>query len=190
MELEDIKQQWETINRKLNEQEIINKKLITNIMKRDMNFISNYNWINVILFIIVIPFVWLMQTKYTPYDWKFIYAALFFLAVYFIWEIYLTLLFDKANRLRNDILTTEKLLIRFKRNRIINYQSSYIVAFFLVLWATRLIWDRMIQTNTWALSTLIFVTLISISIWLTIIYFRKINSINQSISDLKEFEKE
>lgn len=190
MELEQLKQQWDILHKKLDEQQIINKKLMENAVTQKIDFISNYNWFGVALFIITIPFAWIMQSRHTPLDWNYFYFMMTVLIFYFIWDTYLTLLFDRTKKNKIDVISNEKSVLKFSKQRHLNSLTQFIVAIIIAIWGILHIWDKLIKFNTLESTIFIIVIIFIIGGWLNFNYFRKLNQLKQSISDLKEFEKE
>lgn len=190
MELDELKQQWEILRKKLNEQEIINKRLMETAVRQKINSISNTNWVNVILFLTTIPFVSIMQARHAPLPPALFYFALFSLTVYCIWDFYLTLLFDKIRKNKLDILSMEKTVLKFKKQRLLNTFSQFIVAIVLVTWGIWSVHDRMMKMNLLELYIFGIAAVFIIGGWFSVRYFHKLNSLKQNLSDLNEFQKE
>ncbi|HCB00246.1 MAG TPA: hypothetical protein DEP22_10085 [Porphyromonadaceae bacterium] len=189
MELEQLKQQWEILHKRLDEQEIINKQLMENAVKGKIKSISNENWGGLIFVIFTIPFIWIMQHNYKGLDTNVLYFGLFLMFFSLLFSIYSTFLFDKIMK-KKSILEREKGLLYFKK---INYISTFIaivLGIVFMIWVTISMHKQLIQTHMLEIAILSFVAAMGFGIWVTYKYFRKINELHQNISDLKEFEKE
>ncbi|MDO5665261.1 MAG: hypothetical protein Q4G63_08405 [Bacteroidia bacterium] len=189
MELEQLKQQWDILHKKLDEQQIINKRLMENAVKGKIKSISNENWGGLILVVFTIPFIWIMQHNYKSLDTDVFYFALFLMFLSLLFSIYSTFLFDKTMK-KKSILEREKGLLKFKK---INYISTFIItvlAIVFMVWVVISMYKQFMQANMLEIAILFFIAAMGFGIWVTYKYFRKINELHQSISDLKEFEKE
>ena len=189
MELEQLKQQWDILHAKLDEQQIINKKLMENAVKGKAKSISNENWSGLILVIFTIPFVIIMQCNYKGLDSKVFYFALFLLSYSLLFSIYSTLFFDKVMKKRS-ILEREKGLLKFKRINNLSTFIAIVLAIIFMVWEIITMYNQFLQTNKLGIAIFGFVSAIAFGFWVTYKYYRKINELQQSISDLKEFEKE
>ncbi len=189
MELEQLKQQWDILHAKLDEQQIINKRLLENAVKGKVKSISNENWSGLILVIFTIPFIWIMQHNYKGLDTNVFYFGLFLMFYSLLFSIYSTFFFDKVMK-KQSIIKREKGLLKFKK---INYVSTFIVVilgFVFMVWVTISMYEQLVQAKMLEIAILTFVAALAFGIWVTYKYFRKVNELHQSISDLKEFEKE
>lgn len=189
MELDELKRQWDILHKQLNEQKIINQRLMENVVKGKVKSISNENWKGLILVAFTIPFIIIMQDNYDSLDTKAFYFALFLMLYSLVFSIYATIFFDKVMK-KKSIIEREKGLIKFKK---LNYISTFILipfGFIFMVWVTVSRYQQLIQTNMLSVSIFLFVAAMGFGIWITYKYFRKINELYQSISDLKEFEKE
>ena len=189
MELEQLKQQWDILHQKLDEQQIINKRLMENAVKGKIKSISNENWKGLILVIFTIPFIWIMQHNYEGLDTNLFYFGLLLMFFSLLSSIYSTFFFDKVMK-KKSILEREKGLLKFKK---INYISTFITivwGFAFMVWVTISMYKQLIQTNMLEIAILYFVAAMGFGVWATYKYFLKLNELHQSISDLKEIEKE
>ena len=62
--------------------------------------------------------------------------------------------------------------------------------FAFMVWVTISMYKQLIQTNMLEIAILSFVAAMGFGVWAICKYFLKLNELHQSISDLKEFEKE
>ena len=189
MELEQLKQQWDILHKKLDEQQIINRRLMENAVRGKVKSISNENWSGLILVIFTIPFIWIMQHNYNGLDTRVFYFGLFLMFYSLLFSSYSTFFFDKAMK-KKSIIEREKGLLKFKK---INNLSTFILSILgliFMIWLTISMYKDLEKANLLTISILFFVAAIVIGAWGTYKYLRKINELHQSISDLKEFEKE
>ena len=189
MELDELKQQWEMLHQKLDEQELINKRLMENAVKQKIKSISNENWSGLILVIFTIPFIWIMQYNYNGLDTNVFYFGLLLMFSSLIFSIYSTLLFDKIMK-KKSIMEREKGLLKFKK---INYISSFVgivLGVVFMVWVTISMYEQLVKGKMVEIAIFSFIAAMAFGGWVTYKYFRKINELHQDISDLKDFEKE
>lgn len=189
MELEDIKQQWETITQKLNEQQIINRRLMQNIVGRKIDFINSYNWANTLVFLILLPVVTAIGIqKNIPST--VLWLTIIILAIGLLSSIYHALLFNKTKSFRNNIVESETNVTKYQQFSYWYYLISIIIVALFLIYFYFDFNDIMVKYNRVG----IFITICFAGIVLAIVemkwYIGKINNLRQSISDLKEFEKE
>lgn len=190
MELDELKQQWEILHKKLDEQQIINKRLMETAVNKRIKSISSQNWFGVILVIFIIPFVWMMQMNYNSLHTTLFYFAIGMLVCSLIAAVYLSVLFDKAMKTKNTVLEKEKKLIRFRKFNYVSTFISTIAAFVFLIWATISMYENLNAVNMLGISILLFIAIIVFASWISYRYILKINTLHQSITDLKAFEKE
>ena len=189
MELDELKQQWDILHKELDKQQIINRRLMENAVRGKIKSISNENWRGLILVIFTIPFIWIMQHNYKGLDTNVFYFGLLLMFFSLLFSIYSTFFFDKVMK-KKSILEREKGLLKFKK---INYISTFVaivLGFVFMIWVTISMYEQLRQAKMFEIAILSFVAAMGFGIWVTYKYFRKINELHQSISDLKEFEKE
>ena len=189
MELDELKQQWELLHQKLDEQELINKRLMENAVKQKIKSISNENWSGLLLVIFTIPFIWIMQYNYNGLDTNVFYFGLLLMFSSLIFSIYSTLNFDNVMK-KKSIMEREKGLLKFKK---INYISSFVgivLGVVFMVWVTISMYEQLVKSKMVEIAIFSFIAAMAFGGWGTYKYFRKINELHQGISDLKEFEKE
>ena len=189
MELDELKQQWELHQQKLDEQELINKRLMENAVKQKIKSISNENWSGLLLVIFTIPFIWIMQYNYNGLDTNVFYFGLLLMFSSLIFSIYSTLNFDNVMK-KKSIMEREKGLLKFKK---INYISSFVgivLGVVFMVWVTISMYEQLVKSKMVEIAIFSFIDAMAFGGWGTYKYFRKINELHQGISDLKEFEKE
>ncbi len=189
MELEQLKQQWDIIHAKLDEQQIINKRLMENTVTQKIDFINNYNWIGIILAIVIIPIViFLGKTRHIENG--LLVFTVCMLVFFTILGIYKALQFKKINSFKNNILDTEKIITQHEKISFWYYVITLvIVVSFLIVFGLTYYEILVAYKRHWILIaafTLAVIGGIGEMKW----YLKKIKNLHQSISDLKEFEKE
>ncbi len=185
MEPEELKQQWDILHAKLDEQPIINKELMENAVKGKVKDISSENWTGLIMGLFIIPLLWSMASR--DMDEKMIWFGFFIVFCSLLFSIYVTLFFDKVMK-KQSIVEREKGLLKYKQINIIRTCTlTVLIVIFLVLY-TILVY----KTKPHLLILILFYSpiLTAFSIWGNRKYMNDIKELQQSISDLKEFEKE
>lgn len=189
MELDELKQQWDILHKKLDEQQIINKRLMENAVTQKIDFINSYNWIGIILGITIIPIV-IFLGKTRQIENGLLIFTICMLIFFVILGIYKALQFRKTNSFKNNILNTEKIITQHEKITFWYYVItlviviSFLTIFGLIYYTTIAEYNRQ-----WIfISIIVFAIIGSISEmkW----YLKKVKNLHQSISDLKEFEKE
>ena len=189
MELEQLKQQWDIIRTKLDEQQIINKKLMENAATQKIDFINSYNWIGVIIGIAVIPFMFFLnQTK--PIETELFVFIICILTFFTAFGVYKALQFNRIKSLKNDIVNTEKFILKHEKLSFWYYMVTLIVIFGFLVVSMFVFYDRLVAYNRLWLFIIIIVFGIIAGIGEMKWYLKKVKNLHQSISDLKEFEKE
>lgn len=189
MELEQLKQQWDILHAKLDEQHIINKKLMENAVTQKIDFINNYNWFGIILGIVIIPIV-IFIGKTRQVENGLLVFATGMLIFFVIFGLYKALQFKKTNSFKNNILDTEKIITKHERITLWYYLITIVVVVsFLITFGLTYYEILVAYKRHWILIAAFTFAVIG-SIGEMKWYLRKIKSLQQSISDLKEFEKE
>lgn len=189
MELEQLKQQWDILHKELDKQQIINKRLMENAVKGKVKSISHENWSGLILVIFTIPFIWIMQHNYNGLDTNVFYFGLFLMFLSLVFSLYSTFFFDKVMK-KQSILEREKGLLKFKKMNNISTFIVVVLGIIFMIWVIISMHKQLIQAKMLEIAIFSFMAAMSFGVWVTYKYLRKINELHQSISDLKEFEKE
>lgn len=189
MELEDIKQQWETLNRKLNEQQIISKRLMENTVSQKIDFINAYNWIGIFIILILTSVVALLGAeKQIPS--KFITSIIIILLIALVSGIYHALLLNKTKSFKNNIFKSETEVIKYQKFSYWYYMIAIVIVFIFLIFSYFSFKEILIKYHR--MDTFIIICLVAIVLSIVEMrwYVGKIQKLRQSISDLKEFEKE
>lgn len=189
MELDELKQQWGILHKKLSEQQIINKRLMENTVSQKIDFISTYNWIGVIIGIIGIPLILFLgqERKIEKELLVLIVCMLFF---FMVLGIYKAFQFNKIKSFKNNIVHTERIVLQHEKLSFWYYLITLIAIFGFLVIAIFVFYDRLVAYNRLWIFLVIIVFGIAMGIHEMKWYLGKVKKIYQSISDLKEFEKE
>ncbi len=189
MELEQLKQQWDILHAKLDEQQIINKRLMENAVTQKIDFLNNYNWIGIVLGIVIIPIViFLGKTKHI--ESELLSFTVDMLTFFVILGIYKALKFRKINSFKNNILDTEKIITRYEKISFWYYLITIVVVICFLVTFGFIYCETLVAYNRHWILISIFIFAVIGSIGEMKWYLKKIKNLHQSISDLKEFEKE
>lgn len=189
MELEQLKQQWEILHQKLNEQEIINKKLMENAVNQKIDFINTYNLFGSISAIILIPFLLIMEKQKTI-EGVFFYFILISAFLFIGFSIFWSLEFAKKMSFKNNILKQERFLLKYKRYTHIITIVGYVWAIIIFVWSIIINYDLFVQYNRLGLAIVAYCAAFLFIVFIGTRDIKRLKKLHQSISDLKEFEKE
>lgn len=189
MELDELKQQWEVLHKKLDEQQIINRRLMENAVTQKIDSISNYNWIGVMVGIAVIPLM-LFLNQQTKIEEGLLVSIICILIFFTAFGIYKALQFNKTKSFKNNIVNTEKIILQHEKLSFWYYLTTLIVIFGFLAVSTFIFYDRLVAYNRLWFFLVIIVLGFFAGIGEMKWYLGKVKKLHQSISDLKEFEKE
>lgn len=189
MELEQLKQQWDILHAKLDEQQIINKRLMENAVRLKIDFISTYNWIGIAIGVAAIPIIILINQSHRVEDWV-LATIICMLAFFNVFAIYKALQFNKTKSPKNDIINTEKMILQHQKISFWYYILTLIIVFGFLILSTFIFYERLVAYNRLWFFAVIIIGGIFAGIREMKWYLGKVNDLHQSISDLKEFEKE
>lgn len=194
MELDDLKQNWELINKRLQENEVLNKRIIKEmITKRTTsayNKLLNIEIISLIIMIILIPtFLIISQTvKYPPaLPWI---VSLAILAIFItIWIIIKIHWLKKFNIEQKDIYQLARIIQTYrswilKENYIlVPLFMIFLIVRFVVVHAQNIPWFA-----TLIISVIIFLPLCGFANY-HFFYKKQFNNIQKSLRELNEFKE-
>ena len=185
MELEQLKQQWDILHKKLDEQQIINKRLMENAVTQKADFINSYNWFGNIIGLIATPFIILLALE-KEIDIEIIIATVGIVTFFIAFGVYNALQFNKIKSLKNNIIFKEKSIIQYEKSSFVYYLISLFVIFGFLCVIMFVYYDRFVANNrVW-----FFVSFIIVAIFGAVgkmkWYLSKVKKFHQSISDLKE----
>ena len=133
-ELELLRQQMNMLKEKLDAQEIINDKLFTKSMRKEMSWIKRYVYIQFAL----IPFVALIWVgvKFTLGLSWWNYAYLMLLCVFFVYIDYVINVkaLSNADYHKNNLIETARKLAKMKRQRSIQMIVEILLLIIWLIW--------------------------------------------------------
>lgn len=189
MELEQLKQQWEILHKKLDEQQIINKRLMENAVNQKIDFINSYNLFGSISAFLLIPFLFIMG-KLKNIEGIFFYFILISAFFFIGFSIYWSFQFAKKMSFKKNILEIEIFLLKYKRYTYISSIAAYIWAIVLFVWSIVIYYDLFVQYNRLEIAIIAYLTTFLFILYVGSRDMNRLKKLHQSISDLKEFEKE
>ncbi len=189
MELDELKQQWDILHKELDKQQIINRRLMENAVKQKIDNINLQNVFGLAVGVIITPFLFIMYNQKHLNEFTF-YATISFLILTLPFSIYWTYQFTKHMSLQKNIIEIEKFLLKYKRYNYIIGKFSYLFVLIIFSWELINIYEILTSINKFYPVLIIFSLIFVGIIYLGIYEKKKIKNLHQSISDLKEFEKE
>lgn len=189
MELEQLKQQWDILHKKLDEQQIINKRLMENVVRQKIDFINSYNLFASISALLLIPFLIIIgkQKNIEGIFFDFILiSALLFIG----FSIYWSFQFAKKMSLKTSMLELEKFLLKYKRYSHISLFISYIWAIIIFTWSIVEHYNLFVKYNRLGIAIIAYLATFLFIVFIGTRDIKRLKNLHQSISDLKEFEKE
>lgn len=140
MELENMRLQMETLKKKLDQQEIVNDRLIRQSMKSKMSWIKKY----LIFGVLVIPlaaFGLLPLIMESHISWWWYGFTLLFLTADVCADWYINSIPSDAF-LKDNLVDTAQKLVRMKQLRRWSTIISFIILFFWIVWLFMELWFK------------------------------------------------
>ena len=189
MELDELKQQWEILHQKLDEQQIINKRLMENAVGQKIDFINSYNLFGIAVGVLLTPFL-LIVHKQKQIDDFILYSTLAFLIIMYPLSVYWAFQFAKNMSLKRNILDVEKFVLKYKKYTYISTWISYAFVIFIFAGSITINYDLFVKYNALGLVIVAYLAGLLFVIFIGTRDIKRLKNLHQSISDLKEFEKE
>ncbi len=192
MELEELKKQWTELSQELNKQKIINRRMIERVCSSKINYITFNSAFGIFLVLMadsLLLFVNDLVWEILPHWFMILTFAI--LNISGVWQVVDLYLISKIRNYKNDILTSERAFLRFRKSEQINLLFQSISGIFF---ATSFVFIYRDLQSTYALkpieevvSMIILATIVSIltCVW----YNRKLKDLKAGLETLKEFEK-
>lgn len=192
MELEELKKQWNELSQELNKQKIINRKMIERTCESKINYITFNSAFGIFLVLMadtilffVNDLVWEILPKW------FMILTFAILNISGVWQVVNLSLISKIRNYKNDILTSERAFLRFRKSEHINLLFQSISGIFFATSFVLIYRDLQsyypLKPIEAVVSMMILATVISIitCVW----YNRKLKDLKAGFETLKEFEK-
>lgn len=189
MELEDLKTQWSMLSKKIDEQQIINNRVMRTAVSQKMSFIKSYNLLGVIIALLAIPFL-IVVHKQNNIDIALFYFTIISIVIISGFSIYLSIQFAKRVNMKTNIIDLELFLHKYNRNYYISSIVSYIWLVVFLTWTLILYYDSIVASNFLAETIAMYIGLIVFVVWVEIRDNGRLRELQKYISDLKAFEAE
>lgn len=135
IELEELRTQMLNLKKQLNNQEIVNEKLIKESMKKKMSWIKKYIIFEVCL-IPVIIFAWLGIRYYCHLSWANYFFMITMCFVSIILDYFINInSIKESDYNRNNLVETIKKLTKMKRQRAIQMMIQMPLLVIWIIWA-------------------------------------------------------
>ena len=196
MEIDELKNTWQSLENRLKGQEMLNNKLVKDMLEtkseKSLSRLINVELISMIILLILIPVIiymisWEIQlTGYNTFMWAWMVVCI--LGV--LWQgfkLYKLMRIDLLKTVCNNIKETNEYNIWIKKEKfgviILSCVLFLSIAFFYQLWN--------VGTALWGFLICTFAVVSIIAYWsYKKIYDKNINSILKSLEELKELKEE
>jgi len=189
MELDELKQKWDLLSQEVEKQKIINNKLLDNVINQKIKNLNTYSFIGCILYAAIIP-VLFMVAQYKHIQGSVICVGIISMFILFLWEVYNIYLLSKTKSYKNDLISAEKSVIKYKQSKIWSYYAGFVFSVMVISWFFFSFYQYLIQTNRLLTSIMLFICLVALAIWEFKWDIGRVKELKKSIDELKEFELE
>lgn len=199
MELDELKQKWDLLSQEVEKQKIINNKLLDNVINQKIKNLNTYSFIGCILYAFAITFL-IMIAQYIHIQFSFIsiginsmfiiYISIISMIILLIWEVYNIYLLSKTKSYKNDLISAEKSVIKYKQSKIWSYYAGFVFSVMVISWFFFSFYQYLIQTNRLLISIMLFICVVALAIWEFKWDVGRVKELKKSIDELKEFELE
>jgi hypothetical protein len=195
MEYEELKSMWEKYDRKLDNLEDLNKKILIETLSKKprlkLFLLKNKNIFSVIIYPILLTALFYPNLKHENTDWKFILGCAFTLSV-LVYSIYINLktyrVFNDLDLVKDSAIESARKSNKIKRVFKARYRNARITLP-LLYWGIVLIAWNSITFNT--LTTILIIGLFILLFLYNLkgpgIHKNMINKFEQDILELKEY---
>ena len=200
MELDKLKEAWASVDERLKENEMLNKRIVQEMLSdksnKSLNKLINYELINVIVCLSVIPIcIWaLMNTRFTKFlSPKLLFVVTIIIAIIgivlssYILKKYL-LKIDFSKNIKDNMYYLNKFIIYYRKSKMINYYIIIPVISALCIFAY---YEHKVPFYMWVYLSVGLIIGIGATYWIyKKIYDVNIQSIQKSLDELKELKEE
>lgn len=197
MELEELKNTWNLLNNKLEEDKSLKESLILEMIHtkadKSVNRLINYEIFSVVVLILLIP---IMSYWYYRFGGKFIMWDIYILytlavcllaACYCVFKIQELMRIDLAKKVSENMYYTNRYNIRIKREKL--YLNLIVGPVFVVL-AIFMAIEMKVRLDVWIFLICVFILASLGTYWsYKRIYDKNIASILKSLNEIKELEE-
>lgn len=189
MELDELKQKWDLLSQEVEKQKIINTKLLDKIINQKIKSLNTYSFLGCIAYAAIIPIL-IMAGQYKNIQVNVICTAIILMTILFLWECYNIYLLSKTKSYKNDLISAEKSVIKYKQSKIWSYYAGFIFIIIIISWFFVSFNQYLIQTNKLFISIVLLICAIAFAIWEFRWDIGRVKELKKSIDELKEFELE
>ncbi len=137
-ELEEMRWQMRILKQKLDDQQLVNDRLIRKAMSNKMSFVTKYVWFELLaLFPFCVLVFTLNKLMYPTMTWYPTLAILLFLLIDILWDFYINRISENDWQSENLLQTADKLL-KMKKMR---WQQVAVVLPFMILLLGWYLWE-------------------------------------------------
>lgn len=195
MELEDLKRNWQLLNRRLEKTEVLNQKIVQEMLIQRTDTIYNKIYkteltglLLSVCFISINCFIYLIASAFIPIEWFIILNIAFIFTV--IWQLTKIFRLKKFNIETKNIYELSKIIIIYKKW--IQREIISCIPLFPVLLGIWLYYNIHLLTPFLILLT-VTITVAAIIynfIWYFCIFSKNIRNIQKSLDELEDFYEE
>lgn len=197
MELDEMKNTWELLNRKLDEDKSLKESLILEMIRtkanKSVNKLLNYDILSFVILILLIPFlVWGYRSYsglFIMWDIYILYAMALCLSgvFWYVFKIQLMMKIDVSQKISENIYRTNRYNIWIKREK---FLMNVIFGPILILLAVLMLIEMNARIDLWITVICLF-GLASVTTYWSYkrIYDKNIASILKSFEEIKDLEE-
>lgn len=197
MELDEMKNTWELLNRKLDEDKSLKESLILEMIRtkanKSVNKLLNYDILSFVILILLIPFlVWGYRSysgQFIMWDIYILYAMALCLSgvFWYVFKIQLMMKIDVSQKISENIYRTNRYNIWIKREK---FLMNVIFGPIVILLAVLMLIEMNARIDLWITVICLF-GLASITTYWSYkrIYDKNIASILKSFEEIKDLEE-
>jgi hypothetical protein len=189
MELDELKQKWDLLSQEVEKQKIINTKLLDNVINQKIKNLNTYSFLGCFAYAAIIP-VLIMVAQYKHIQASVICTAIASMFILFLWECYNIYLLSKTKSYKNDLISAEKSVIKYKQSKIWSYYAGFVFIVMIVSWFFFSFKEYLMETNRLVVSIVLLACAIALAIWEFKWDIGRVKELKKSIDELKEFELE
>lgn len=197
MELDEMKNTWELLNRKLDEDKSLKESLILEMIRtkanKSVNKLLNYDILSFVILILLIPFlVWGYRSysgQFIMWDIYILYAMALCLSgvFWYVFKIQLMMKIDVSQKISENIYRTNRYNIWIKREK---FLMNVIFGPIVILLAVLMLIEMNARIDLWITVICLF-GLASVTTYWSYkrIYDKNIASILKSFEEIKDLEE-
>jgi len=198
MELEELKNAWDSVDERLKKQELLKECIIKEMnYKKTNKSLNALQWSEFIAIPVLLAVVSLIVYKYGQFGgisrmWDISILLFFVICIillpYLMYKAYLLIKVDLSGNIRNNLLYINKFAIIVKKERIVFWR--FFLPFCVIIPIPRLI-EAKISAALWTTYVCLVIFGALVGYWsYKKIYDKNIQTIKKSLEEIKELEEE